>query len=99
MPDTPPLDDDDALADALADAWVEAAATDPAMRRLALRAAGLSKAPADMDRPEFARSLGVSDRTLRRVEAVALRKLALNPAARLALQAYTQRTHKPPTLP
>lgn len=95
MPDTPPLDDDDALADALADAWIERAATDPALRRLALRAAGLSKSPADMNRLELARDLGVSDRTLRRLESIALRKLALDPVTRLALQAYTRRSTSP----
>jgi hypothetical protein len=40
-PLTPDTDDDDALAEALADAWVEQSRTDPFLRLAARQAAGL----------------------------------------------------------
>ena len=79
--------DDDALAEALADAWVEKAMQDPVMRKLALRAAGLAKAPAEMTREELAREHGTSLRSLRRTEADALFKLRNHPATLSTLRA------------
>ena len=83
--------DDDAIAEALADAWIARAASDPTLRRLALRAAGLRKAPADMTRSELAQEHGVSVRTLRQDESNALHKLKLHPLSILALAAYRNR--------
>jgi hypothetical protein len=45
MPDHLHDDDDEALASALADAWVQRAESDPRLRREALRAAGLLPQP------------------------------------------------------
>lgn len=78
--------DDDALAEALADAWVERAMTDAALRRLALRAAGLAKPPAEMTRAELAREHGTSLRSLHRLETNVLTKLRHHPAAIAALR-------------
>ena len=74
-----PEPDDDALAEALADAWVARAATDPALRRLALRAAGLRKAPAEMTQDELARDHGTDRATLNRLALTALKKLRHSP--------------------
>ena len=52
-------EDDDALADALADAWVDRAASDPVIRRAALRAAGLMREPDSQS--ELARQCGLSE--------------------------------------
>ena len=79
--------DDDALAEAIADAWVERAMTDARLRRMALRAAGLLKEPADMTREELAREYGVTERSLRRTAEDALTKLRHHPAALSALRA------------
>jgi DNA-directed RNA polymerase sigma subunit (sigma70/sigma32) len=79
-------DDDDALAEAIADAWVERAMTDETLRRMALRAAGLLKHPADMSREELARHYGVSERSLRRTAEDALAKLRHHPAALAAMR-------------
>lgn len=80
MPATAPLpDDDDALAEAIADAWVARAAADPALRRLALRAAGLRKEPSDMTTDELAREHGTDRHTLNRLATRALTKLRLSP--------------------
>ena len=81
-PPTPDDADDDALADALADAWVARAATDPALRRLALRAAGLTKAPADMTQEELATAHGTDRHTLNRLALHALNKLRHSPELR-----------------
>jgi hypothetical protein len=70
---------DDALAEALADAWVERAAHDPALRRLALRAAGLAKEPADMTQEELAAEWHTDRHSLNRLALHALRKLRLSP--------------------
>lgn len=78
---------DDEIAEALADAWVERAASDPALRRLALRAAGLRPEPADMTASQLAHEHGVSRRTLRRIEQDALQKLRHHPLCLLALSA------------
>lgn len=64
-PATPDLADDDALADALADAWVEAAATNPYHRREALRAAGLLQEPATVE--DFSRQCGISEATVKHI--------------------------------
>jgi hypothetical protein len=81
MPSTPQIrdDSDDALAEALADAWVERAAHDPTLRRLALRAAGLRKEPADMTQDELAAAHGTDRHSLNRLALHALRKLRLSP--------------------
>ena len=80
MPDLPPLpDDDDALAEAIADAWIEQAATDPAIQRAALRAAGLLKEPADMTVTELALEHGTDRHTLNRVLHSVLRRLKHHP--------------------
>ena len=70
---------DDALAEALADAWVARAESDPALRRLALRAAGLSKEPADMTQDELASEWQTDRHALNRLALHALRKLRLSP--------------------
>ena len=72
-------DDDDQLAEALADAWVERAAVDAGLRRLALRAAGLAKEPSEMSSEEMANHLGTSRRSLARLQADILRRLRLDP--------------------
>jgi len=77
MPDH--LYDDDSLAEALADAWIERAMVDENLRRLALRAAGLAKEPAEMSHEELARHLGTSRRSLLRIEADLLQRLRLDP--------------------
>lgn len=76
-PTTP--DSDDALAEALADAWVARAESDPALRRLALRAAGLRKEPADMTQEELAAEWHTDRSSLNRLALHALRKLRLSP--------------------
>ena len=78
-PTTPDHNDDDALAEALADAWIERAAQDPALRRLALRAAGLTKAPADMTQDELATAHGTDRSGLNRLALRALKKLRYSP--------------------
>lgn len=84
MPTPPPLpDDDDALAEALADSWVAGAAHDPRLCRLALRAAGLAKEPADMTQDELAAEHGTDRRSLNRLALHALHKLRLAPEVRL----------------
>jgi hypothetical protein len=80
------LDDDDALAEALADAWIARAAEDPALRRLALRAAGLRPEPAEMTREELAAEHGVQPDTITRTGSDALLKLRHHPLALIALQ-------------
>ena len=59
IPSRPTPDDDDALADALADAWVEQADSNPVIRREALRAAGLMPEPKTL--AELARQCGLSE--------------------------------------
>jgi DNA-directed RNA polymerase sigma subunit (sigma70/sigma32) len=81
--------DDDSLAEALADAWIERAAVDANLRRLALRAAGLRPTPAEMTAEQLAADLGTSTRTLRRIEADALLKLRHHPLALLALRSLS----------
>ena len=81
MPDTH-QPDDDALAEMLADAWVERAAHDPVLRRLALRAAGIRKAPSDMTSAELAHEHGTDRHALNRIALHALRKLRLSPMVR-----------------
>lgn len=83
---TPAPDDDDALAEAIADAWVARAHQDPALRRLALRAAGLAKTPAEMTPAELAHELAVTERRLRQIQQDALQKLRHHPLALLALR-------------
>lgn len=82
MPTPPADDEDDALAEALADAWVARAAADPALRRLALRAAGLRKEPADMTQEELAADWHTDRHTLNRLALHALQKLRLSPECR-----------------
>lgn len=71
--------DDDTLAAALADAVVAGAAHDPALRRLALRAAGKLKHPCDCTADELAEQHGISRFALNRIAARALTKLRLSP--------------------
>jgi hypothetical protein len=78
-PTTPDSKDDDALAEALADAWVARAAVDPTLRRLALRAAGLAKEPADMTQDELAGEWHTDRHALNRLALHALQKLRLSP--------------------
>lgn len=61
-PTAPAHDDDDVLSDELADAWIERAACNPAIRREALRAAGLLPQP--MTIAELALQCGVSKGTV-----------------------------------
>lgn len=75
----PHPDDDDALADALADAWIEQAATNPALRRAALRAVGLLKEPADMTTAELAREQGTDRHGLTRIAQRAIKRLRYCP--------------------
>ena len=83
MPTTHALTpDDETLAAALADAVVAGAAHDPALRRLALRAAGLAKEPADMTQDELAESYGCDQATICRMALRALKKLQLSPEFR-----------------
>lgn len=91
LPTTPHIEvaDDDALAEALADAWVARAAADPALCRLALRAAGLRKAPADMTQEELAAKWGTDRHTLNRLALHALKKLRLSPEI-LSLKSQSQ---------
>jgi hypothetical protein len=77
-----PDDDDDALAEILADAWVARAATEPALCRLALRAAGLAKAPAEMTPDELAAHWGTDRAALNRLALHALNKLRHAPEIR-----------------
>lgn len=79
---TPADPSDDALAEALADAWVEQAAHDLTLRRLALRAAGICKEPADMTQDELAAAHGTDRHTLNRLALHALKKLRLSPEIR-----------------
>ena len=84
MPTAPPTPDegpaaDDALAEALADAWVASAAHDPALRRAALRAAGLTKEPADMTLDELAVCHGSDRHALTRLALRTLRRLRHEP--------------------
>ncbi len=79
MTTSPAQDEDDALAEALADAWVELAAHDASLRRLALRAAGLRKEPADMTQDELAAAWHTDRHSLNRLALHALRKLRLSP--------------------
>lgn len=80
LPPCPSPDaDDDALAEALADSWVAGAAHDPRLCRLALRAAGLAKEPADMTQDELAAEHGTDRHTLNRLALRALTKLRLAP--------------------
>lgn len=77
---SPPDDlDDDTLAELIADAFVARAQVDPAIRRAALRAAGLIKAPADMTLDELARAHGTDRYALRRIAATALKRLRHSP--------------------
>jgi hypothetical protein len=71
--------DDDALSEALADAWVAAAANDPAILKAARRAAGLLKAPADMTLDELAREQGTDRHTLQRIARKAILRLRFSP--------------------
>lgn len=81
-PQIPPDADDDALAEALADSWVAGAAHDPRLCRLALRAAGLAKEPADMTQDELAAEHGTDRHTLNRLALHALNKLRHSPELR-----------------
>jgi hypothetical protein len=88
MPDPSPAPadcDDDALADKLADAWIEQAANNPALRRAALRAVGLLKEPADMTVQELAEVHCANRHQLNRIAARALEKLRLSPEIRTLL--------------
>ena len=77
--------DDDALAEALADAWIERAAEDPALRRLALEAVGLlPQTKPTME--DLAAKYGVKPDTLIRQSNDALLKLRHHPMALIALQ-------------
>ena len=60
----PSASDDDALADALADAWIAQAACNPVILREALRAAGLLPDPEELTPAELARQCGVSEGTV-----------------------------------
>jgi DNA-directed RNA polymerase specialized sigma subunit len=79
MPDPHDSDDDDKLAEAIADAWVERAAHDSNLRRIALIAAGKRQWPADMTTSELARHLGTSRRTISRIESDVIKRLRLDP--------------------
>ena len=89
-----PATDDDSIAEALADAWVERAAGDPALRRLVLRAAGLIPGPAkptaDMSIAELAAAHDLTERRIRQLQQDALFKLRHNPLAILALRSLTK---------
>ena len=82
QPDHPLPDDDDAAAEALADAWVALAENDPVLRRIALRAVGHLKAPADMTQDELAAEWGTDRHALTRIAAKALLKLRFTPEIR-----------------
>lgn len=69
---------DEALAEALADALVERAATDPAILRLALRAAR-GTIPAEMTLDQLAAYHGTDRHALNRIATRALTKLRLSP--------------------
>lgn len=69
-----PAADDDTLADALADAWIERAASDPVIRRAALRAAGLLQETTTL--PEIAQQCGLSESAARRVVSMFRARLA-----------------------
>lgn len=58
-------DEDDVLADALADAWVEQAARNPYLQREALRAVGLLDEPATVE--ELSRQCGLSEATIKHI--------------------------------
>lgn len=75
LPPSIDLNDDDALSDALADAWVARAAHDPVLLKAAARAAGILKAPSDMTLDELARSQGTDRHTLNRIALRALQRL------------------------
>jgi DNA-directed RNA polymerase sigma subunit (sigma70/sigma32) len=80
------LDDDDALAEALADAWIEQAAENPVLRRAALEAVGLLP----QTKPtleDLAEKYGVKPDTLTRTGNDALLKLRHHPMALIALRA------------
>ena len=70
---------DDELAELVADAWVERAMTDPAIRRAALRAAGLLRRPCEMKLDELAAVMGVTRQRLKQISDCALEKLARKP--------------------
>lgn len=71
----PTPDDDDALADALADAWVEQADSNPVIRREALRAAGLMPEPQSL--AELARQCGISEAAVSTIVRMFRSKVAL----------------------
>jgi DNA-directed RNA polymerase sigma subunit (sigma70/sigma32) len=73
------LHDDDSLAEALADAWIERAVSDAKLRRLALRAAGLAKEPAAMSAAELAAEHGLTERRLRQIQADLLTRFRHDP--------------------
>jgi DNA-directed RNA polymerase sigma subunit (sigma70/sigma32) len=93
-----PATDDDTLADAVADALIERAMSDPSLRRIALRAAGLApgpaKHPADMTAEELAAAHGVTTRRIYQLQSDTMLRLKNDPKARqafLALQALRNR--------
>jgi len=67
-------DDDDAAAAALADAWVEAAAGNPYLRREALRAAGLLHPADTVD--ELSRQCGLSPATIKQITRMGRARIA-----------------------
>jgi DNA-directed RNA polymerase sigma subunit (sigma70/sigma32) len=71
-PSPNPFDDDDVLAEALADAWIEQARTSPAIRREALRAVGLLNVPRSLQ--AVADNLGISKSSVSQIQAIALAK-------------------------
>jgi len=82
MPDpSSPADSlsDDALAERLADLWIERAATDRRLRLQARRAAGLDPEPSALTVSQLADLHGTDRDTLNRIAARALRKLRLSP--------------------
>ena len=75
-------EDDDAAAELLADAWLAGAETDPRLLKLARRAVGLLKAPAEMTIDELACDHGTDRFVLSRVAQRALQKLRFTPEIR-----------------
>lgn len=71
----PPLDDDEALAEWLADQLVELARTPGPVRLAAFQAAGLLREPGEISHREIGSALGIHGSRVSRTERVALEKL------------------------
>ena len=90
-PTTPDAaDDDDALADALADAWVEAAALNPYHRREALRAAGLLRQPETVE--ELSRQCGLSEGAIKHITRMGRARIAASLLSQPDMPAHLRRS-------